>query len=112
VNAALPADARILTFSGGDHLYSERPRIPSDSVAGRPATWGAPAGEERRATEGLHALGVTHVLFDKHQFEHGKVRTLAIASEQMRICCLALAYEDAHFALYRVRGSGLPSGDR
>ena len=113
VNSALPADVRILTFSGGDHLYSDRPRIWSESVAGRAATWGAPAGEERHASDALHALGVTHVLFDKRQVEHGEVSTLAIASERMRTCCLTLAYEDARFALYRVRGSGLPGdGER
>ena len=110
VNSALPADVRILTFSGGDHLYSERPRIWSDSVAARPATWGAPAGEERRAADALRALGITHVLFDKRQLEHGEVSTLALASQRMRTCCLVLAYEDSRFALYRVRGGGLPVG--
>ena len=112
VNTALPADARILTFSGGDHLYSERPRLSSEAVAARPATWDARTGEEPHATEALHALGITHVLFAKRQIERGDVGTLAIASERMRTCCLALAYEDAHFALYRVRGSELPGGER
>ncbi|NIV30519.1 MAG: GlyGly-CTERM sorting domain-containing protein, partial [Anaerolineae bacterium] len=32
INTYLPEDARLLTFSGGDHLYSERDRVPSDST--------------------------------------------------------------------------------
>jgi hypothetical protein len=105
INSSLPADVRILTFSGGDQLYSHRQRLWSDATAARAATWGAAAGQERAALEALHARGITHVLFDKHLIDYGEVKSLAIASGKMRICCLGLEYEDGRFALYRVRGA-------
>ena len=69
------------------------------------AVWGAEAGNEDTAVRALNELGVTHVLFDKRQFEDGLIglQSIAIASEQMRRCCLTLVYQDNRFALYEVR---------
>jgi len=103
IDTMLPASTRVLSFSGGDNLYSDRSRIPSDAIVAHAAVWGAEAGEERAAVRGLIDLGVTHVLFDKRQFEIGSVRTIAIGTEEMRRCCLAIVYEDQRFALYEVR---------
>jgi 4-amino-4-deoxy-L-arabinose transferase-like glycosyltransferase len=105
INTSLPSDVRILTFSGGDQLYSHRQRLWSDSTAARPATWGAAAGQERAALEALHARGITHVLFDKRLADDGEFKSLAIASRKMHSCCLERVYEDGRFALYRVRGA-------
>jgi hypothetical protein len=106
IDTALPGDVRILTFSGGDQLYSTRPRIWSDSTRARPATWGSAAGDEDEALAAMRSLGITHVLFDRRMMEDGSVPALAIGSEAMHRCCLILEYEDARFALYRVRLDG------
>ena len=103
IDTMLPSSSRVLSFSGGDNLYSGRSRIPSDAIVAHEATWGTEAGDERVAVRALIDLGVTHVLFDKRQFENGSVRAIAIGTEEMRRCCLVLVYEDYRFALYEVR---------
>jgi hypothetical protein len=102
-NARLPADARVLTFFGGDHLYSRRDRLWSDTVAARPATWGAEAGREREAFHVLEQLGITHVLLDTRLIGQGPAGRLAVASVAARQCCLEELYTDGRSALYRVR---------
>lgn len=103
INTMLPPSSRVLSFSGGDNLYSERSRISSDAIVAHAATWGTAAGEERVAVRALTELGITHVLFDKRQFENGSLRAIAIGTPEMQRCCLALVYEDARFVVYEVR---------
>ena len=103
IDTMLPRSSRVLSFSGGDNLYSDRSRISSDAFVAHEATWGAEAGEERVAVRALTRLGITHVLFDKRQFETGSVRAIAVGTAQMQRCCLALVYEDDRFAVYQVR---------
>jgi hypothetical protein len=103
INSHAQPGAKVLTFSGGDHLYSRTDRLWSDSPVARAATWGALAGEEARARAALSTLRVTHVLFDKRQFEDPSFRALAIGSAAMRACCLTPVYDDGRFAVYRVR---------
>lgn len=95
--------ARVLTFSGGDHFYSHRDRVWSDSPLARPATWGSLAGDEAAARSALAKLRIAYVLFDTRQFEDPNFRALAIVSPAMRSCCLDEVYEDGRFAVYRVR---------
>jgi hypothetical protein len=102
INHHLPADARILTFTGGDHFYSARRRLWSDATAARPLTWGAAAGAEDQVRTALPRRGITHVLFDRRQLTDGSVDDLAIASAQMRNCCLYPIYSDARSVLYEV----------
>jgi len=103
IDTMLPRSSRVLSFSGGDNLYSDRSRISSDAIVAHEATWGTEAGEERVAVRALTQLGITHVLFDKRQFETGSVRTIAVGTAQMQRCCLALVYEDDRFSLYEIR---------
>jgi hypothetical protein len=103
INTALPEHSRILTFSGGDHVYAKRSRIWSDSTVARPATWGTAAGDEPHALRAIRALSITHVLFDKRQLDDGSVRALAVGSDAMQQCCLRRVYEDARFVLYRIQ---------
>jgi hypothetical protein len=100
INAELPRDARVLTFSGGDHLYSARPRLWSDATMARHVTWGARRGEETAALIALHELGVTHVLFDEAQRAIGALDHVAIASEAMKACCLVELYRDARHSVH------------
>ncbi|HUR33752.1 MAG TPA: hypothetical protein VM032_08140 [Vicinamibacterales bacterium] len=106
IDAVTPASAVVLTFMGGDHLYSHRDRIWSDSTAAYQATWGAPAGHNPAMFEALRTLGITHVLFDKDPRHTAGVDGLAIASAEVRECCLALIYEDAAAAVYEMRMPG------
>ncbi|HXW04345.1 MAG TPA: glycosyltransferase family 39 protein [Vicinamibacterales bacterium] len=103
IDAALAADARVLTFAGGDHLYATRWRVSSEAVMARRATWHTAEGGEAAALAAMRDLRITHVLFDRRQIENGGLRGLAIASDAMWTCCLVRVYEDRRFALYRVR---------
>jgi hypothetical protein len=103
INTYTPESARILTFSDGDHFYSERERIWSDSTMARPAAWGAPAGQERQAIQTLSKLGISHVLFDKRQLNVLESRALAIAQPSIIDRWFEEKYQDRRFVLYRVR---------
>lgn len=103
INTHLPADVRVLTFGGGDHLYSERDRLWSDSTMAHPAVWGAPRGQEQPALQILRRLGVSHILFDKEQLDSLPPDALAIAQPSLLANTYELQYEDSNFALYRLR---------
>jgi 4-amino-4-deoxy-L-arabinose transferase-like glycosyltransferase len=105
INNHLPAEALILTFSGGDHYYAERRRLWSDATAARPLTWAAMAGSEETVREDLKRSGVTHVLFDRRQLASGGAKELAITSDRMRHCCLKPVYTDERFELHEVTGA-------
>ncbi len=100
INTQLPPDAYILTFSGGDHLYSERRRLWSDATLARPAVWHAPDGSEAQALSALRRLGVTHLLFDKRQLASLPADTLAIAQTSFLAQWGRLEYEDNYYSLY------------
>jgi hypothetical protein len=121
LNAAAEPGARVLTFRGGDHYYSEHRRIASVSPMARAAIR-QPPGEERAALRELRALGVTHLLVDRPSFEQGR-SDLALLSDRMRGESLELVYEDPAALVFRVGGaggdvaiganaSGLPGSDR
>jgi hypothetical protein len=103
INAHLPIDARILTFSGGDHFYSQRDRIWSDATIARPAVWGAADGQEQQALQKLQELRISHILFDKQQLQALEPDTLAIAKPSVLHQWYVPEYEDNRFILYRLR---------
>jgi hypothetical protein len=102
-NSHLPEHARVLTFSGPDHLYAERRRLSSDATIARPATWDAPRGSEADARAALKRLGVTHILFDRRQLDTLEPGTLAIAEPDVIKTWYTLLYEDDRFVLYAFR---------
>lgn len=102
IDGTLPPGSRILTFSGGDHLYSAHERLWSDATSARPMTWGAASGHEGDVVRTANRVGITHVLFDKRQIADGLLANLAIASEKMRTCCLTPVWEDSRFELDRL----------
>jgi len=103
INSHLPADARILTFSGGDNFYSRRDRVWVNAPQARVAVWGSPAGAERRVLQALADLKISHVLVDKTELATLSPASVAIAEPSFRRRWLALQYEDGRFALYRIR---------
>lgn len=94
--------ARVLTFVSGDQLYSHRQRLWSDATMATPMTWGAFAGDEAHMLAAAQRAGITHVLFDKRQFESPDFRALAIASANTRAHYLAPFYEDERIEVVRV----------
>lgn len=102
-NSHLPKNSRVLTFSGGDHLYSKRRRLSSDATIARPATWGARQGSEADARAALERLGITHILFDRRQLDALQPGTLAIGDPDVIKAWFRLLYEDDRFVLYAVR---------
>jgi hypothetical protein len=103
INRHLPADARVLAFSGGDQFYSERDRLWSDATLSRPATWGASQGQEEQARQALFDLGISHVLFDKAQWAVLRSAQLAITEPAVIDEWYEVEYEDPFYILYRIR---------
>lgn len=102
IDASTPPGSRVLTFAGGDHLYSHRPRLWADATMAYPATWHAAAGEEARMLRELQRLGITHVLLDRGQMDRTGVSRLALVSAVTLQCCLEPIYEDERVSVYRV----------
>ena len=110
IDAHTPPDALVLTFAGGDHLYSHRARLWSDAAPSYAAIWNLPAGQEDAALRELRRLGVTHVLLDRRRLEEPRLRHQAIVSDRMRRCCLAELYEDQRMTVFRVDGPRAADG--
>jgi hypothetical protein len=104
INAHLPEDSRVLTFSGGDHFYSERARLWSDATVARAAVWGACRGDEHQALQALKQLGITDILFDMRSLESIPAETLAIAQPEVIEERFLLEYQDSRYSLYHIRG--------
>jgi hypothetical protein len=92
----------VLTFSGGDHLYSDRDRISSDATAAHLAVWGSNLDQEEQALDTLRDLGITHVLFDQSKIESGEISSLAIANESNLSAWYEVEYEDQRYFLARL----------
>jgi hypothetical protein len=86
INSHLPADARVLTFAGGDQFYAERRRLSYDATMARRAVFVPPA-ELPRAAAALRQLGITHVLFDRRELARLDGTTLALGSAAFEQAC-------------------------
>ena len=98
-NAHLPADAAVLTFTGGDNLYSRRVRYPHDSVLARPAVW--TATNDIGVLRTLHGLRIEYVILDRRMLPQLQSDHLPIAGERMQRACTTL-YEDGRYRLCRL----------
>jgi len=105
---SLPATARVLTWSGGDHFYGLESRLWVFAPRARAAA-AAPAGEEARAFELLRALGVTHILLDKRFLETNRYGpevtwdSFALTNARTVANRYVVEYEDSRAVLYRIR---------
>lgn len=102
IDTHLPEDSRILTFSGGDHFYSLRQRIPSDSTIARQAVRVSQDEGERQFLNQLKLLGVTHILFDKKGMADLSKWGLVITQPEVVSRWYVMEYEDYNFILYQV----------
>jgi hypothetical protein len=103
LNRSAPRDARIMTFRGGDHYYTDRRRISSVSPMARAAVW-APEDQQTALGE-LRALGVTHLLVDRQSLESGS-SGVVLLEERVRRAALELVYEDGGALVFRLREAG------
>lgn len=113
INATLPLDARVLTWSGGDHFYSERDRIPALSAPAGEIAW-ARAPEGPNALAGLRRLGITHVLIDRRFLERDVGLTdrktweeYALIGSRAREAWSDTVYDDGRTIVYRLRGTAV-----
>lgn len=105
INTHLPANARILSFSSGDHFYSDRDRIWSYAAIVRSVMRSTTAEQAPKAFQLLRQLGVSHILFDKRELNQDEIKKLVIAQPSTIAQKYILEYEDDRFILYRIRGS-------
>ena len=105
---SLPPEARVLTWSGGDHFYGTESRVWVFAPVVRAAA-SAPPEDEARALESLRRLGVTHLLIDKRFLEangYGPGVTwdsFALTNAHTVATRYATVYEDGRAVLYRIR---------
>jgi hypothetical protein len=101
INRTLPDSAYVLTFSGGDHYYSERRRLWSNAIAARPLVW-TPYEDTDQNFIRARTMGITHILADHGSIEQGRLGEIPIlAPAGLRENCRIL-YADAHFVLYGI----------
>ena len=104
----LPSGARVLTWSGGDHLYAIESRIWVFAPAVRAAA-AEPRGNERRALESIRQLGITHVLIDKQFLRANRYdpsltwESLALTNDRTTREHYERLYEDDRAVVYRIR---------
>jgi 4-amino-4-deoxy-L-arabinose transferase-like glycosyltransferase len=102
----LPAEARVLTWSGGEQFYTHRHRLWANSAPAIQVAW-APPGEEEKVLEELRRLGITHLIVDRRwpeaQRGPGPWNGYAVTGAEAR----AQWYEELHgddwYVLWRVR---------
>ena len=107
IDATLPHDARILTFTEGDHLYSHRWRVSHYATMARPAVWDAAGSDTLSAAEALRALRITHILFDRRELLPDRAGSLALASAAFQQACVS-KFDDGRHWVCRLDYSRLP----
>ena len=114
IDAHAPAQARVLTFFSGDQLYSDRPRLWSEAVAARAATWGATGGNRRQVTKELGRLGIAFILAPAEPWRTDEHRRLDLLRPEIMGAVLERTYEDRFAVVYAVRAGAedAPEGSR
>ena len=106
-NQALPQDARVLTESGGDELYTHPERIWTSAAE----AWllvRASAGREAYVLHGLKQLGITHVIVERRTRRFPDDWDLdAFTGSIARAHWYETMYEDHNYVLYRLRWEAL-----
>jgi 4-amino-4-deoxy-L-arabinose transferase-like glycosyltransferase len=111
IDVHAPEAARVLTFFGGDQLYSRRSRLWSEAVAARGATWAATGGHRDRVIEELRRLGITFILAPAEPWRTDEHRCLDLLRPEIMGPALERVYEDRFSVVYAVRAAGdAPAG--
>ena len=110
LNERAPPGARVLTFFGGDHLYSHRARLWSEAVVARPVTWGSTDGDVGTLLTRLHALGITHIMAPPARQQTAQQAALTLLQPATLANAFEVVYSDWWVTVYRVRSA--PTSDR
>lgn len=102
INHNLPREALVLTFSDGDHFYSERQRLWSQSPLGGSILKKAAVGNGEEALQELRKIGARYILFDKRQADGADPGASNLRAAGQAAASLELLYEDRRFVLYRI----------
>jgi len=100
INQNTPEDSRILTFSGGDQLYSQRKRIWSDATIARPGTWGAL--DKNEVILWLRNNHISYVLSDKQIENSNGQYTPVVLRKDFISECLRSEFDSPRFIVYQV----------
>jgi 4-amino-4-deoxy-L-arabinose transferase-like glycosyltransferase len=109
-NAALPPDALVLAWSGGDHLYARRERIGAFATRARGVSFVNPPKADS-AWAALRALGVTHLLIDERFLQENAMADqtwdeFAVPGAALRGRCCPRVWHDGRVGIYRVAPGG------
>jgi hypothetical protein len=103
IHANTPPSAKILTLFGGDHLYSNRARLWSESVTAHPLTWAAVDGSGADLRAQLKRLSITHVLVPSDTLMEDEYRRLDLLQPATVARLFQPIYSDRWTVVYRVR---------
>jgi hypothetical protein len=108
INATTATDARVLTWGGGDDLYSERDRVWANATAMRPIAW-AEAGHTDRVLRELRAHGITHLLVDRRPPPSPDAwRNYAVTEPATIARWYDEVYADQHYVVFALRKESRP----
>lgn len=102
IDQTLPVDAYILTFSDGDHFYSNRLRLWSNSPLAGTILQEVIKGNGEKALKDLHYIGIGYILFDKRQLGGVDPGASMLSDYGQSIATFESLYDDDHFILYRI----------
>ena len=110
INVTLPNDALVLTWSGGDNLYSAKPRLWAHASQIIAAAW-AKVEQQTQMLTALRSAGVTHVLIDRRTLDAPENRDRALIAPYNRERLYEKLYSDQHYVLYRLRWEAIVSSE-
>lgn len=102
----LSADARVLTWSGGDEFYTQIDRVWINATALRTTAWAGPQATQT-ALYGLRAHGITHLIIDRATLAVDRSQASALTRPDLRDSWYEALYTDQFYHLYRIRWEAL-----
>jgi hypothetical protein len=108
IDTGTPVDSKVLTFFGGDHLYTHRARLWSESAIARRVTWDA-AQLRTDIPAALRELGITYMLAPSDEQKTEDLKRLEILQPRTVARLFEPVYTDRWTVVYRLRdGSASP----
>jgi dolichyl-phosphate-mannose-protein mannosyltransferase len=106
IDAHTPPAARVLTFFGGDHFYTHRARIWTESGTAHPITWGAVDHSGADIAAGLGRLSVAYVIAPSAELMTPEYQRLDLLRPETVERLFERVYADRWTVVYRVRDAG------
>ncbi|MFZ0390870.1 MAG: hypothetical protein WAN36_10470, partial [Calditrichia bacterium] len=103
INKNVPETARILSWSGGDHFFSDRDRLWAVSAMAHPLVRPV-EGTRIDVLQRLYDSGITHLILEKYRGRYsGDVTPHAITAPDALNKWYEVEYSDNYYILYRIR---------